>query len=112
MRAFGFAAGVALDRLLGANLRDTIEVFPEAIEEVPLVDPDPEPSPARPSFAALGVLASDPRSAPPTGSPEKLEVASVDPERWSAVWAARRDSSKARIVAVTGERPRARQPLS
>jgi hypothetical protein len=78
------SAGAALDRLLGANLREAIEVFPEAIEDVPVVDPDPEPSPPRPSLAAL---TGDPRDPPPRGSPEKLEVPSADPARWRAFWA-------------------------
>jgi len=76
------AAGAALDRLLGANLIDTIEIMPEALDDVPVADPDPTPPAAR-----LAVLVSDPRDQPPAGSSETLEVPSADPARWRAYWA-------------------------
>jgi hypothetical protein len=76
------AAGAALDRLLGANLVQKIEVMPEAIEDVPVVDPDPDPPNGR-----LAVSVSDPRDQPPAGSPETLEVPSTDAEAWRAHWA-------------------------
>jgi hypothetical protein len=76
------AAGAALDRILGANLIQKIEVMPEEIEDVPVVDPDPEPPPGR-----LSLQLSDPRDLPPPGSPETLEVPSADPAAWRAYWA-------------------------
>jgi hypothetical protein len=79
------AAGAALERLLGANLIETIEIQPEALDEVEVVDPDPDPDPpARPSLATL---VSNPRDLPPAGSPETLEVPSKDPAKWRAYWA-------------------------
>jgi hypothetical protein len=72
------AAGAALDRLLGANLVDKIEVWPEALEEVEVRDPDPEP---------LATVVRNPRNELPVGSPETLEVPSTDPARWRAHWA-------------------------
>ena len=83
--AIGLAAGAALDRLLGANLIDTIEVLPEALESVDVVDPDPAPPPAR--GAALAEMMSNPRDKPPEGSSETLEVPSKDPDKWRAYWA-------------------------
>jgi hypothetical protein len=78
------AAGAALDRLLGANLVERVQVMPEEIEDVPVVDPDPEPARGRASLAAL---VSDPRDLPPPGSAEDVEVPSADPEAWRAFWA-------------------------
>jgi HEAT repeat protein len=72
------AAGAALDRLLGANLVDKIEVLPEALEDVEVTDPDPEP---------LAALVSTPEDQPAVGSPETLDVPSIDPARWRAYWA-------------------------
>ncbi len=56
--------------------------MPEALEDVPVTDPDPDPPPAR-----LAALVSDPRDVPPAGSAETLEVASTDPAAWRAHWA-------------------------
>ena len=42
------AAGAALDRLLGANLMQKIEIMPEALEDVPVVDPGPGPAEGAP----------------------------------------------------------------
>ena len=75
------AAGAALDRMLGANLIDTIEIMPEVLDDFPIVDPDPDPPAAR-----LAAQASDPRDQPPAGSSETLEVPSADPVRWRAYW--------------------------
>lgn len=77
------AAGAALDRLLGANLVDRIEVMPEALEPVPVIDPDPDP---RPNRRTLEELLSDPRERAPAGSSEELEMPSVDPDKWRAHW--------------------------
>jgi len=78
------AAGAALDRLLGANLVESIEIQPEALDEVAVVDPDPEPRPPRLPLAAI---VSHPRDQPPPGSAETLEVAATDPAKWRAYWA-------------------------
>lgn len=78
--AVKLSAGAALERLLGAGLVDVIEVMPEAIEEVEVRDPDPE---VRPS---LDETVGDPDDRAPPGSAEKLEAASIDPERWRAWW--------------------------
>ena len=77
------AAGAALDRLLGAKLVENIEIFPDGAEDVPVVDPDPDPPPRR----SLAQLVSDPRDPPPAASTETLEVPSKDPARWRAYWA-------------------------
>ncbi len=77
------AAGAALERLLGAGLIEKVEVLPEALEVVGVVDPDPEPKVVRPSLAAL---VSRPRDLPSAGSSEMLEVASMDAGRWRAHW--------------------------
>jgi hypothetical protein len=71
------AAGEALDRILGARLLDTIQVFPEREEEIEVRDPEPEP---------LAPRVGDPRDLPSPGSPEDLEVPSMDPARWRAYW--------------------------
>ena len=78
------AAGAALERMLGANLLESIEIQAEALEEIDVVDPDPEPRPPRPS---LDALVSHPRDRAPSGSPETLEVPTKDPTRWRAYWA-------------------------
>lgn len=39
------AASAAFDRSLGANLIESIEIMPEALEEVEVEDPDPDPRP-------------------------------------------------------------------
>jgi hypothetical protein len=77
------AAGGALERMLGANLIERIEVLPEALEDVEVTDPDPEPQRPR---EALEVLVSDPRHLPPAGSSETIEVASTDLAQWRAYW--------------------------
>jgi hypothetical protein len=78
------AAGAALDRMLGASLVDEIEVEPEALVDVAVVDPNPEPPRGRVSLAEL---VSDARDQPPAGSKDTLEVPSTEPERWRAYWA-------------------------
>jgi hypothetical protein len=94
--AVQLAAGAALDRILGANLVDKIEVMPEALEEeddADFEDPDPEPE------SLLEALVSDPDHALARGSPETLEVPSIDPARWRAHWAehGRRHDPKLRL---------------
>jgi len=71
------AAGAALDRLLGAGILQSIEIQPEALDDVVIVDPDPE---------ALATIVSHPRDVPPNGSTETLEVPSTDPAMWRAYW--------------------------
>ena len=78
------AVGAALERMLGAKLLDTIQIPPDALDDVHVPDPDPEPRPLR---RTLAELVSDPRDQPPAGSSEELEVPSTDPERWRAYWA-------------------------
>ncbi|WP_437601956.1 hypothetical protein WMF28_10085 [Sorangium sp. So ce590] len=94
------AAGAALDRLLGANLVDLIEVMPEALATVDVVDPDPESPRRRESLAAL---VSHPRDQPPAGSAETLEVPSTDPARWRAYWAAYADRHPPRLRVRRGQ---------
>lgn len=77
------AAARALDRLLGARLVDRVEVMPEALEKLDVIDPDPEPRPARRS---LTELIDDARDPSPAGSSETLEVTSTNVERWQAHW--------------------------
>ncbi|MDC3956958.1 hypothetical protein KEG38_24065 [Polyangium jinanense] len=79
-----FAAAEALDRMLGANLVEEIELEPEALEEAGVVDPNPEPARGR---VALSELVSDPRDRLPAGSKDTVEAPSTDPERWQAYWA-------------------------
>ena len=90
------AAGEALERLLGANLIEAIEVQPDEVEDRMMLDPDPDPPKLRPSLAKL---VSHPRDMPSAGSPETLEVASQDPAKWRAYWAqhGRQLDSKARV---------------
>jgi hypothetical protein len=78
------AAGAALDRMLGANLVQEIEIAPEALEEAEVVDPNPEPPRVR---VPLADLVSNPRDMPPTGAKDTLEVPSTKPEPWWAYWA-------------------------
>lgn len=78
------AAAAALERLLGANLIEPVEIPPEAVEDVMVVDPDPDP-PKR--GRTLAELVSHPRDMPSAGSPETLEMASMDPAKWKAYWA-------------------------
>jgi len=78
------AAGAALDRMLGANLVQQIEIAPEVLDDVAVVDPNPEPARGRVSLAEL---VSNPRDVPPVGSKDTLEVPSAEPERWRAYWA-------------------------
>src|SRR5262249_50268989 len=54
----------------------------EALDDVPVVDPDPDPPPP-----TLASLVSTPRDQPSNGSPETLEVPTIDPARWRAYWA-------------------------
>ncbi|XXT16015.1 hypothetical protein WME94_37845 [Sorangium sp. So ce429] len=81
------AAGAALERLLGANLVMQVDVDPEVLQEVVLIDPNSERFRGRRS---LGELVSDPRDRPPVGSKETLEVPSTDPARWRAYWSEHR----------------------
>lgn len=78
-------AGAALERLLGANLMEAIEIEPEKMDDVVVHDPTPEPEPSR---QPLAEVVSDPRFLPPPGSKDKLELPSVDPEKWRAYWMA------------------------
>jgi hypothetical protein len=98
------AAGAALERLLGAKLVETIEVLPEALEEVGVEDPDPAPRAVRASLAAL---VSHPRDLPSAGSSETLEVASTDPGKWRAYWGeyGRRYDPKLRVRRGQGYSP-------
>jgi hypothetical protein len=83
--AIKLVAGAALERLLGAKMVESIEVPPEALDDTGIEDPDPDAAdPRRP----LAELVSDPRFMPPASSTEKLEVASIDPQRWRAYWSA------------------------
>ncbi|WP_437964692.1 hypothetical protein WMF04_34145 [Sorangium sp. So ce260] len=81
--AVAFAAGSALERLLGANLVEEVEVDPEAFQDVVVIDPNPEPFRGR---RPLGELVSDPRDRPPVGSRETLDVPSTDSAHWRAYW--------------------------
>ncbi|WP_437586338.1 hypothetical protein [Sorangium sp. So ce1000] len=77
------AAGAALDRLLGANLVDEMEVDSAALQDVVVIDPNPEPGRGR---RPLGELVGDPRDRAPVASKETLGVPSTDPARWRAYW--------------------------
>jgi hypothetical protein len=77
------AAGEALDRLLGGDHLEEIEVAQEAIDEAPVPAQDDR------AGQPLDELVSDPRDRPPSGSPDLLEVPSTDPDLWRTVWAAR-----------------------
>jgi len=76
-------AGAALERLLGANLLETIEVPPEKLDEPVVHDPNPEPEPSR---IPLAEVVSDPRFLPPPGSNDKLELPSIDAAKWREYW--------------------------
>jgi hypothetical protein len=62
---------------------DKLEVMAEELEEEKddFEDPDPEPD------ASRAALMRDADDVPSAGSPETLEVPSVDPARWRAYWA-------------------------
>ena len=75
------AAGAALERLLGAGVVEPIEIMPDALEDVIVVDPDPE---AKPPPKTLAELVTDPRDRLSAGSSETMEVPSIDPARWRA----------------------------
>lgn len=81
------AAGAALERMLDAKLVENIEIQPEALEEVEVIEPDPEPPLPRPTLAQL---VSHPRDLPRVSSSETLEVPSTAPARWGAYWAEHR----------------------
>ncbi|WP_441292401.1 hypothetical protein ACSRUE_20185 [Sorangium sp. KYC3313] len=83
------AAGAALDRLLGAGLVEDMEVDAAALQDVMVIDPDPEPFRGR---RPLGELVGDPRDRAPVGSKETLGVPSTDPARWRAYWSEHRAS--------------------
>ncbi len=85
------AAGAALDRLLGANLVEGIEVLPEALEDVEVVDPTAEVERKEQKPRPLAELVSDPRDVPSAGSKETLEVPSTDPAAWRAYWVENRE---------------------
>lgn len=80
------AAGAALERLLGAGLKDTIEVLPEALEEVDVLDPDPDRAVKPRAVRSLAELTGDRRDSPPAGSSDSVEVPSTKPARWRAYW--------------------------
>jgi hypothetical protein len=78
------AAGAALERLLGAGMVENLEIQPEALDDVEVVDPDPEPRPPREPLVSL---VSHAEHQPPPGSSETLEVPTTDLARWRAYWA-------------------------
>ncbi|MFO0758014.1 MAG: hypothetical protein U0359_16075 [Byssovorax sp.] len=78
-------AAAALERLLGAKLIEPIEVPPEKVEDMLLVDPDPEPPKAG---SPLGRQVSRARDLPSDGSPETIEGPTRDPAKWQAYWSA------------------------
>ncbi len=80
------AAGAALERLLGAGLKDVIEVLPEALEEVDVLDPDPDRAVNPRAVRSLAELIGDRRDRPPAGSSDSVEVPSTKPARWRAYW--------------------------
>jgi hypothetical protein len=82
------AAARALDRITGAAMLDTVEIPPE--ETVPRELPEQRAlelaEPARREAPPLAREVSSPRDAPSEGSSDTMEVASIDPDRWSAWW--------------------------
>ncbi len=77
-------AASALDRLLGANLKEMLEIEPDRLDDVPVFDPSPNPAKPRPT---LSDVVDDERDTAPKGSTETLEVPARDPAVWRAYWA-------------------------
>jgi hypothetical protein len=77
------AASAALERLLGANLIEMVELAPEKLEDPALTDPNPEVEPSR---RPLAEIVSDPRFLPPAGSKDQMELPSLDADKWRAYW--------------------------
>ncbi|WP_437275415.1 hypothetical protein WME90_29755 [Sorangium sp. So ce375] len=81
------AAGAALDRLLGASLVEEMEIDSAALQDVVVIDPNPEALRGR---RPLAEMVGDPRDGAPVGSKETLGVPSTDPARWRAYWSEHR----------------------
>ena len=86
------AAGRALDRLSGAELREEAEVLAEDI----FVPEPPDPDVGEPPEKRLVRVTSDPRDLPPEPATETVEQASTSPSAWrrwyqghAADWSAR-----------------------
>lgn len=86
------AAGRALDRISGAELREEAEVLAEDI----FVPEPPDPDVGEPPDKRLVRVTSDPRDLPPEPATETVEQASTDPSAWrrwyqehAADWSAR-----------------------
>ena len=99
------AAGEALERLLGAGMIEAVEIGPEAVEDVVVIDPDPDP-PKR-GGPSLAKLVSHPRDMPSAGSSETVEMASIDAAKWKGYWRehGRRYDPKQRIRRGQGYSP-------
>ena len=78
--AVGRAAGRALDRITGAELREEAEVMAEDI----FVPEPPDPDVGEPPDKRLVWVTSDPRDLPPEPATETVEQASTHPGSWRA----------------------------
>lgn len=84
------SAAYALVRITGARLEEEVEVPPEAIDVADVEEPDV----GEPKGPKLSRMVSDPRDRPSEGSPEKVALPTVDPDRWRAWFAARGEEYK------------------
>jgi len=70
-----FSAAAALERITGAKLLDWFEIPVESAMEDDLGAAPPGGAPLDPK---------DPRDPPPEGSPDRIELPSIDPIKWTA----------------------------
>lgn len=75
------ASAEALERITGARLFEEVEIQPERIMDPDVPDPVPDDKPA------LAQRVSSPRDQPESGSPDRIERLTRDPQRWRAWWA-------------------------
>jgi hypothetical protein len=74
------ASAEALERITGAGLLEEVELQPEQVMDPDLPDPVPDEGPS------LAQKVSSPRDQPESGSPDRIERITRDPERWRAWW--------------------------
>jgi len=75
------ASAEALERITGARLLEEVEIPPEQIMDPDVPDPVPDDKPS------LARQVSPARDQPESGSPDRIERITRDPQRWRAWWA-------------------------
>lgn|GEM_PF-921058 len=74
------ASAEALERITGARLLEEVEIEPERIMDPDVPDPVPDDQPS------LAQAVSPARDQPASGSPDRIERITRDPQRWRAWW--------------------------